>query len=736
MDAAHSSARDWDGQINHRAKAGLPLVYGIALQLVPERPESALRIAESTFELLSIKWRRVAKGSSAGVRLANLPIWLMRAAIAVSLRERKRLRLKKPARGSPPAAYLLLFKHFFRLDKTSQRCVMLFHILKYPPASDSARLAKYQKRGEKSVRRLSRKVRKTSLAPEISSALAAIITAPPPEIEAVVLENIQLRTDVSPRSELTRDTIVGWRWLAIRTFVRRVLATVGAIVCLCAILFFTFVQLAQSGRLNSFFIRKEGKNLLKEIPGLAQSARPWPVSVEDKALVRTGFPRTAADLYQATNIWLARLSFTEENWKAIQPVNIPPVPNMMNNGKLILRNPKAQRSGLSGVVGFDFNWVEAQLEFAGAHFTNVAARYRGNGTFLRSLYGPKQSFKIDLNKYTKKQALAGIDELNFVNSLPDSSYVHDAMAQRLFRDLGVPGPRTAYAYLSVDVPGKWTNQALGLYCLIENIDKDFAEDRFGTKKVPIFKPVTHDLFDDLGSDWTDYADIYDLKTDATPEQLQRIVDFAHLVTHTSDEEFARRLPEFLDLEQFAAFVVGHVLTSSYDGFFTNGQNYFMYLHPESNKLGFISWDQDHGWGEFGYVARSEEREQASIWKPWVQQYDFRFLKRTMAVPAFREVYQRKLESALDTLFVKDRLYAQIDQLAAVIRPAVAAESDFRLDRFNKAVSSEYLDGPRDGHAEAPKSPIHQIKRFIENRIISIRAQLAGESEGIHLSRRF
>ena len=95
----------------------------------------------------------------------------------------------------------------------------------------------------------------------------------------------------------------------------------------------------------------------------------------------------------------------------------------------------------------------------------------------------------------------------------------------------------------------------------------FAKDRFGSKEVPIFKPVTYELFQELGSEWNDYAVIYDLKTEATPEQLQRIVEFARFVTQASDEDFAKRLGEYLDLEEFAGFVAGHVLLSSYDGFF-------------------------------------------------------------------------------------------------------------------------------------------------------------------------
>jgi hypothetical protein len=77
---------------------------------------------------------------------------------------------------------------------------------------------------------------------------------------------------------------------------------------------------------------------------------------------------------------------------------------------------------------------------------------------------------------------------------------------------------------------------------------------------------------------------------------------------------------------------------------------------------------------------------------------------------------------------------QIDELAAVIRPAVAAESDFRLKRFDLAVSTNWVSGPRDGAPEGPKAPVHQMKRFISNRVSSVRGQLDGTAQGVLLHR--
>jgi hypothetical protein len=423
---------------------------------------------------------------------------------------------------------------------------------------------------------------------------------------------------------------------------------------------------------------------------------------------------------------------TPEQWRAVQPSHIRPVPDLWGNGRIRLRNPTASRSGLAGAIGLDLRWSEGTFEFAGRTFDRVGVRFRGNGSYVASLQLNKKSYKVDLNRVKKGQSFAGITTLNFLNELPDFSYVKDPLAQQLFRNLGAIAPRTAYAYLTLDVPGKFKDQPLGLYVLVEDINSDFAKDRFGSKSAPIFKPVTYELFEDLGGDWSAYKEIYDLKTKATEEQLARVIDLAKLATHADDKEFARKLPEYLDLEEYAAFVVGHVLLSSYDGYFTDGQNFYLYLDPRSNKFGFIPWDQDVAWGAFAYLGTAEKRENASIWKPAA--YDNRFLKRVMKVKAFRTIYRQKLEDALAGPFGVERLNREIDRIAAVIRPAIAAESKFRLERFETAISTNWVKGPRDGSRKddtvfGPGAPAHQMKRFIEARAKSVRDQLDGKSEG-------
>src|SRR5437867_2884603 len=155
------------------------------------------------------------------------------------------------------------------------------------------------------------------------------------------------------------------------------------------------------------------------------------------------------------------------------------MPNFIRpDGMRFLRNPLARRSGVAGVLGFEFDWTHADFEFGGVAFTNVAARVKGN---LISLSEPTRSYKVDLNKFAPGQKLGGLDELTFKCLVTDYSGLGVALGYEFFREAGVPAPRTAYAWLSTSVTARWEQKPLGLYVMVEAVDNEFAAERFGSK---------------------------------------------------------------------------------------------------------------------------------------------------------------------------------------------------------------------------------------------------------------
>jgi hypothetical protein len=77
----------------------------------------------------------------------------------------------------------------------------------------------------------------------------------------------------------------------------------------------------------------------------------------------------------------------------------------------------------------------------------------------------------------------------------------------------------------------------------------------------------------------------------------------------------------------------------------------------------------------------------------------------------------------------DRLHRHTDEIAAVIRDPMAAQSALRLDKFEQAMGMKPADlSPEQLYG--PNYPgVHEIKRFIDKRAESVRRQLDGKSRG-------
>ena len=107
-------------------------------------------------------------------------------------------------------------------------------------------------------------------------------------------------------------------------------------------------------------------------------------------------------------------------------------------------------------------------------------------------------------------------------------------------------------------------------------------------------------------------------------------------------------------------------------------------------------------------------------------------ERVMAVEEFRRIYRSHLEDFLSRLFVPDRLHRRIDEIAAVIRAPIAAQSELRLDKFEQAVGLKPVHPSPGERPYGPNHPAHEIKRFIDQRAESVRRQLDGKSRGMIL----
>lgn len=392
-------------------------------------------------------------------------------------------------------------------------------------------------------------------------------------------------------------------------------------------------------------------------------------------------PQTQDALFSPTAVWTAHLRFTPEQWAAIRPVQ--GAGRGAYSSDDWLQGKEGHRNGWGVVNGVEFEYVHADLEFAGRTFRDVAVRYKGNGTYLSGRMSGKISFKVDLNKYVKGQKLLDLSTLNFHNMIVDPGFMNEALAYRLYRDAGVPASRTAYVKVSVTI-GTQPTRDHGLFLLVENVDTNFMHARLQRRDGAILKPSTRDPFVDRGAAWSKYNQTYDPKTDLTDAEKQRIIEFCQFVSRASDRDFIARAGSYVDVEAFARYMAVLVWLSNPDSILERGQNYYVYLHPVTGRLQFMPWDQDHSFGNFHQTSLSPY-ETMSIHTPWVR--GVRFLERMNTVPAYRTAYLARMREYSTTLFTPARFATQVAELAPVVRAGLQSEPA-RISGFERHAAGQ------------------------------------------------
>jgi spore coat protein H len=388
---------------------------------------------------------------------------------------------------------------------------------------------------------------------------------------------------------------------------------------------------------------------------------------------------TAAEFFTPTKVWTVHLSLSADAWEAMQPRYGMPAGGFGPGGGRFL-GPPGGRNGVAARQGIEFDYVPATLQVDDWTFPDVAVRYKGNGSFLRARGSDKISLKVDLNRYVRGQKLAGFSTINLQNNITDAGWMNEVLAYRLYRDAGALAPRTAYAQVYLSVEGRDDRRYLGLYSVSENVDRNFFEDRFGTRQGAILKPSTQALFTDWGPDWAAYEQSYDPKTDLTEAEQERVMALGRLVSSATDEAFAAQIGEYVDLDAFARYFAVLVWLANTDSLLQNGQNFYTYLHPDTGRMHFIAWDQDFS---FGNVRNNGTWP---IHRPWSGNH--RFLARLYDVEAFRTAYFARMAEFQADLFVADRFARQIGEIAPAIRPSVELEGTQWLPGFDRIASGQ------------------------------------------------
>ena len=379
-------------------------------------------------------------------------------------------------------------------------------------------------------------------------------------------------------------------------------------------------------------------------------------------------------------------------------------------------------------------YVRGSFEHDGKTIKDVAVRFKGNSSYAWGGSGGgglHRPYKVDFDRFVNRQTFQGLTKLNFHNASFDPSQLRERLSYELFLAAGVPAPRTGLGVLYLTVPGRHDRKELGVYTLIEEVNKPFLRRHYKTDKGLLLKPEGAYNLAYRGEEWPSYTSTFEPLSGDTPENTERFVDFIRLIHKSDDAAFAEQVERHLDVEAFLRFVAVHALLSHMDSILTTGHNYYLYVHPDTGQVHFLPWDLNLSFGAFGWTGSPRELTSLSIDHPHANPN--RLFDRVLAIPAYKKRYHAIVRELIDGPLSPNRVSKRVDELNVVLK---------QVEALPGRPATRSTTRPKQGddgfhlpnHDGAFKSP--DLKQFMADRVASVRLQLDGMQEGYIPSIRF
>jgi spore coat protein H len=334
-------------------------------------------------------------------------------------------------------------------------------------------------------------------------------------------------------------------------------------------------------------------------------------------------------------------------------------------------------------------YVRAELVVDGEDLGAVGVRYKGAFGTLQTCIGEddeilcdKMSYKVKFDEYDQDKRWHGLKKVNLHSMRVDETLMHEHLAYRLFRDMGVAASRAVHAQASMN------GENMGVFALTEAPDGRFTADRFAPAG-------DGNLYKEAWPISTD-AEYYeaDLETNQDEAQDHRpFIEFARALQDASASQLPRVVERFVDVDYLLRYIAVDRAISNWDGVTTfycwspepehhcRNHNMYWYVDEAGERFWLVPWDLDHTW--------SPQTEHETIMPPWtevpddcVERVSFNdgWLMPPGCDPLLRGLaggretaYRETVAELLTGPFQVGKLHAEIDRIAELIAPYVSRD---------------------------------------------------------------
>jgi spore coat protein H len=421
-------------------------------------------------------------------------------------------------------------------------------------------------------------------------------------------------------------------------------------------------------------------------------------------------PASPAEVYDPSRLHVIHLSVTAQGWRMLQPERGRNVPREATT------QPYVEGTRLPhGPAGYSYAYAKSQLEFDGQRLADVGIRFKGNASYAVSEGALRRPIKFVTDKFVPGQSLAKLTTFNLNPAAFDPSLLREHLAFSIFRDAGLPAPRTAYALLYATVPGTYDREYLGLYVLVEEVDDGpFLKNHFGDGAGLLLKPEGFRGLPYYGDDFAQYQRYNPKSSNVDPNLSRRIVELTKLIKHADDATFEGRIEQYLDVDAFLKYLAVNSVIANLDSFICTGHNYYLYVRPDTGRVTVVPWDMNLSFGSYTWAGRGEDQARLSLERPYADHT--LVLRRLFKVPRFAEAYRKHNHTLATQVFTREKLAAKVAAVRHVFDAADRA-----------AVAAKRVGAPTTRPVTGMGLVAPPLLEWIDRRCASLEAQARGDA---------
>ena len=354
---------------------------------------------------------------------------------------------------------------------------------------------------------------------------------------------------------------------------------------------------------------------------------------------------TLDDIFPTDRVIDVQITVSEKDWNTIR---------YQSRDFVSALNEKRQ----FGPLDHPYTYVDASVSIDGMVFPKVGLRKKG---FIGSQSHTRPSLKIRLNHVDKEGGIEGLTNLTLNNNKQDISQVSQFMGYALFNAIGSPAPRCAYAKVTVN------GKSLGIYSHVETVRKPLLKRAFGNDDGPLYEGTVVDF----NEEWENSFEHKRGDDTLGREKIIALIDVL-----ADDQVTEAAIGELVDLDSFYRFWATESLLGFWDGYSGNGNNYFIYLNPDTGKFQFLPWGADSLFTNFKMDFRRNTQGPISVKTQGLIAY------RLYQLEAGSERYAKTMMELLKSHWNEEELFTELDRIAAMIQSYLLPEQrEFREEEW-------------------------------------------------------